>query len=109
MSLLTLEKLQALMIDKGLIIRAIPHTYTGLYDLNDRNLKMFCERDNYISHRTLVPLGFYREMLEVTFSNKFAEKFLIEAYRDESGSIRFNIKRMFNTLEEAIKFAEESL
>lgn len=97
-----LEELNALMLEKGVIIRAIPNCSISVYEPShfreypDGRIQ-YCDTTN-------------RGMLYVERSNGIlANKFLVAQSSGKGNLIRFNTDNVFDSLQDVLKYIKECL
>ncbi len=93
--MMTVEELQQIMIEKGVVIRAIPMKIRGIYEK---------EKINKYPNGTIQYLPeFKREMLVCESVPQNAGKFIIEQNQGSLSTVKFCGKEYFDTIEDAVK------
>jgi hypothetical protein len=103
-NILDLKKLGELMVEHGLVIRAIPYQRT--YHVELRHKDQYFNNEKYPEVTVCQPDGFNREMLRVTEKNNQGGKFIITQKRDQGTIINSWGKPVVfhDTIEEAIEY-----
>jgi hypothetical protein len=93
---MNLEELAKLMIEHGLVIRAIPYEKTSIYEAY--------HKDEYPDGIVCYMESFKRDMLQVTTKNSQGGKFIIEKVSGQDSIIRWGKGTVFyDTIEEAVE------
>jgi hypothetical protein len=91
-----INELGKLMIEHGLVIRAIPHEKTAIYEAY--------HKDKYPDGVVCYMESFKRNMLKVTTKNSQGGKFIIEKVSSQGSMIRWGKGTVFyGTIEEAVE------
>lgn len=93
--IMSLNRLQEIMVEKGLSIRAIPKTIRGTVELRHKN-EFPQGHSEYLE-------PFKREMWVYEEHPKIGGKFVVESKCGTSSMVRFIGKRFYNSLEEILK------
>lgn len=92
---MNLKELETIMISYGIALRAIPREITEIYEQNHSN--------KYTNGEIRYLADFKREMLIVRRVPKNAGKFIAEIKVGSGSSVLFNSKKVYDSIEQAIK------
>lgn len=94
---MNIQELEKIMIEHGVIIRAITPYHISVYEV--RHKDKYPNAEEYYDER------FKRNMIRVKteHSNDVAGKFIIETMEDTSSTVKFYKPVFYNSIEEAIQ------
>lgn len=97
---MTIEELEELMINRGLVIRAIPKEITHIYEVH------YAKR--YPNGTVKYMEEYKREMLLVTEVPENAGKFVMNAKSNTETTVKFH-PPFFSSIKELVEYVEQSI
>ena len=91
---MTMQELERLMVEYGIVIRAIPHYHTSTIDV--RHKGQYPEEVEYFDPR------FNRNMLMIKEANHHGGKFMITKMTFTGGTVPFYDPKYYDSIEEAV-------
>ena len=94
---MNIQELEKIMIEHGVIIRAITPFHISIYEVR--------HKDKYSNAEEYYDKQLKRNMIRVKteHSNKVARKFIIETMADTSSTVKFYKPIFYNSIEDAIQ------
>lgn len=91
---MTMQELERLMVEYGIVIRAIPHYHTSTIDV--RHKGQYPEEVEYFDPR------FNRNMLKIKEANHHGGKFIITKMTFTGVTVPFYDQKYYDSIEEAV-------